>query len=107
MSLAIWQECLAQLKDELSAGDFSTWLRPLQAEYNNNVLSLYSPNKYTSEWVREKYMDIIETKLQTLSHAVDSNLTIQIRLLVGTANANKPSAEKAAPAVNTQSTMGR
>ena len=60
MSLAIWQECLAQLKDELSAGDFSTWLRPLQAEFNNNTLSLYSPNKYTSEWVRDKYMDLIE-----------------------------------------------
>jgi len=100
MSLAIWQECLAQLKDELSAGDFSTWLRPLQAEYNNNVLSLYSPNKYTSEWVREKYMDIIETKLHTLSNAIDSNLTIQIRLLVGTANANKPAAEKTNPATN-------
>jgi chromosomal replication initiator protein len=96
MSLAIWQECLAQLKDELSAGDFSTWLRPLQAEYDNQTLSLYSPNKYTSEWVREKYMDIIETKLQTLAHAVDQNLTIKIRLLVGTANAatNIPSAKK-------------
>lgn len=102
MSLAIWQECLAQLKDELSAGDFSTWLRPLQAEYDNNVLSLYSPNKYTSEWVREKYMDIIETKLQTLIHAVDANQTIKIRLLVGTANAtaNKP-AEKRAPVLET------
>lgn len=103
MSLAIWQECLAQLKDELSAGDFSTWLRPLQAEYDNNILSLYSPNKYTSEWVREKYMDIIETKLQILTHAVDANQTIKIRLLVGTANAtaNKPAATKIAPVLNT------
>jgi len=103
MSLAIWQECLAQLKDELSAGDFSTWLRPLQAEYGNNILSLYSPNKYTSEWVREKYMDIIETKLQTLVHAVDANQTIKIRLLVGTANAatNKPAVTKIAPVLNT------
>ncbi|MEG3756109.1 chromosomal replication initiator protein DnaA [Psychromonas arctica] len=103
MSLAIWQECLAQLKDELSAGDFSTWLRPLQAEYDNNVLSLYSPNKYTSEWVREKYMDIIETKLQTLAHEVDPNLSIKIRLLVGTANAatNNPTVSKAAPVQNT------
>jgi chromosomal replication initiator protein len=101
MSLAIWQECLAQLKDELSAGDFSTWLRPLQAEYNNNILSLYSPNKYTSEWVREKYMDLIETKLQELAQAIDENLTIQIRLLVGTANATDPNAAAQTAAVNT------
>ncbi|AGH79943.1 chromosomal replication initiator protein DnaA [Psychromonas sp. CNPT3] len=85
MSLAIWQECLAQLKDELSTGDFSTWLRPLQAEYNNLILSLYSPNKFTSDWVRNNYMDIIESKIQEISKLQDPNLLIQIRLLVGNA----------------------
>ncbi|WP_094752691.1 chromosomal replication initiator protein DnaA [Psychromonas sp. CD1] len=85
MSLAIWQECLAQLKDELSTGDFSTWLRPLQAEYNNLILSLYSPNKFTSDWVRNNYMDIIEIKIQEICQLQDPNKVIQIRLLVGNA----------------------
>jgi chromosomal replication initiator protein len=90
MSLAIWQECLAQLKDELSTGDFSTWLRPLQAEFSNSTLSLYSPNKYTSEWVRNKYMDTIESKIQQLAHQEDPNLSIKIRLLVGNINSPEP-----------------
>jgi chromosomal replication initiator protein len=83
MSLAIWQECLAQLKDELSKSDFSTWLRPLQAGYNNSILSLYSPNKFTSDWVRNNFMDVIESKIKLLAQIEDPNLTIQIRLLVG------------------------
>jgi len=92
MSLAIWQECLAQLKDELSKSDFSTWLRPLQAGYNNSILSLYSPNKFTSDWVRNNFMDVIEEKIQQLAQVEDPNNSIQIRLLVG-----KPEAASVAP----------
>ncbi|WP_354622899.1 chromosomal replication initiator protein DnaA [Psychromonas sp. MME2] len=98
MSLEIWQECLAQLKDELSMGDFSTWLRPLQANFKDSTLSLYSPNKYTSEWVRNKYMDIIESKVQQLAHQENPKQTIKIRLLVGTANADEP--QKSSAVVN-------
>jgi len=103
MSLAIWQECLAQLKDELSMGDFSTWLRPLQAEYSNSTLSLYSPNKYTSEWVRNKYMDLIESKIQQLIQQENPNLTIKIRLLVGNINSVEPKASPKEVVKNTTS----
>ncbi|PKG40137.1 chromosomal replication initiator protein DnaA [Psychromonas sp. Urea-02u-13] len=104
MSLVIWQECLAQLKDELSKSDFSTWLRPLQAGYNNSILSLYSPNKFTSDWVRNNFMDVIESKIQLLAQIEDPNLTIQIRLLVGrpeTVDVAPRIAPVAAPQVST------
>ncbi|MEI6896377.1 MAG: chromosomal replication initiator protein DnaA [Psychromonas sp.] len=83
MSLAIWQECVAQLKDELSKSDFSTWLRPLQAGYSNSVLTLYSPNKFTSDWVRNNFMELIESKVKELAQRENKNHSIQIRLLVG------------------------
>jgi chromosomal replication initiator protein len=104
MSLVIWQECLAQLKDELSKSDFSTWLRPLQAGYNNSILSLYSPNKFTSDWVRNNFMDVIESKIKLLAQIEDPNLTIQIRLLVGrpeTVDVAPRVAPVAAPQVST------
>jgi chromosomal replication initiator protein len=104
MSLVIWQECLAQLKDELSKSDFSTWLRPLQAGYSNSILSLYSPNKFTSDWVRNNFMEVIESKIKILAQVEDPNLSIQIRLLVGkpeTANVAPRVAPVAAPQVNT------
>ncbi|WP_022939920.1 chromosomal replication initiator protein DnaA [Psychromonas hadalis] len=97
MSLVIWQECLAQLKDELSKSDFSTWLRPLQAGYKNSILSLYSPNKFTSDWVRNNFMDIIEGKVQQLAQLEDPNHSIQIRLLVGRPDADEAPAPSRKP----------
>jgi len=104
MSLAIWQECVAQLKEELSKSDFSTWLRPLQAGYSNSILSLYSPNKFTSDWVRNNFMELIESKVKELAHREDPNMTIQIRLLVGKPESTETiakAAPTAAPQLNT------
>ena len=92
MSLAIWQECLSQLKSELSQSDFSTWIRPLQGDFNNSTLSLYSPNKYICEWVRNKYIETIECKVNQLASEANLPQTIQIRLLVGTANSTETKA---------------
>ncbi|MGL9760157.1 MAG: chromosomal replication initiator protein DnaA [Symbiopectobacterium sp.] len=59
MSLSLWQQCLARLQDELPATEFSMWIRPLQAELNDNTLSLYAPNRFVLDWVRDKYLNNI------------------------------------------------
>ncbi|RWR03362.1 chromosomal replication initiation protein [[Pantoea] beijingensis] len=56
MSLSLWQQCLARLQDELPATEFSMWIRPLQAELNDNTLALYAPNRFVLDWVRDKYL---------------------------------------------------
>ncbi|KAB8312796.1 chromosomal replication initiator protein DnaA [Erwinia endophytica] len=59
MSLTLWQQCLARLQDELPATEFSMWIRPLQAELNDNTLALYAPNRFVLDWVRDKYLNNI------------------------------------------------
>jgi chromosomal replication initiator protein len=59
VSLSLWQQCLAQLQDELPATEFSMWIRPLQAELNGNTLALYAPNRFVLDWVRDKYLNNI------------------------------------------------
>ncbi|MBZ6387816.1 MULTISPECIES: chromosomal replication initiator protein DnaA [Pantoea] len=59
MSLTLWQQCLARLQDELPATEFSMWIRPLQAELNDNTLALYAPNRFVLDWVRDKYINNI------------------------------------------------
>ncbi|MBO1929995.1 hypothetical protein J4731_25035 [Providencia rettgeri] len=51
VSLSLWQQCLARLQDELPATEFSMWIRPLQAELNDNTLALYAPNRFVLDWV--------------------------------------------------------
>ncbi|VFP81753.1 chromosomal replication initiator protein DnaA [Candidatus Erwinia haradaeae] len=63
MSLILWKQCLTCLQDELPATEFSMWIRPLQAELNDNTLALYAPNRFVLDWVRDKYLSNINALL--------------------------------------------
>jgi chromosomal replication initiator protein len=59
MSVALWGQCLTYLEDELSPQQFNTWIRPLQAEFSDNVLRLLSPNRFVQDWVTDRFHDRI------------------------------------------------
>jgi chromosomal replication initiator protein len=40
------------------------WVRPLQAELNDNTLTLFAPNRFVLDWVRDKYLNSINRLLQ-------------------------------------------
>ena len=97
MSLSLWQQCLARLQDELSATEFSMWIRPLQAELSDNTLALYAPNRFVLDWVRDKYLNNINALLNDFCGAnvpllrfeVGSKPVIQ-QHMSGTANVTAP-----------------
>lgn len=53
---SLWQRCLTVLQEELPAQQFSMWIRPLQCVVTDNVLTLYAPNRFVLDWVRDKYV---------------------------------------------------
>ncbi len=55
---------MQQLQEELPATEFSMWVRPLQAEINDNTLTLFAPNRFVLDWVRDKYINSINRLLQ-------------------------------------------
>ncbi len=59
MAVSVWQQCIGRLQDELSAQQFSMWIRPLQAEMDGDTLVLYAPNRFVLDWVRDKYLNTI------------------------------------------------
>jgi len=59
VAVSLWQQCIGRLQDELSAQQFSMWVRPLQAEMDGDTLVLYAPNRFVLDWVRDKYLNII------------------------------------------------
>lgn len=63
MSSSLWLQCLKHLQDDLPATEFSMWVRPLQAELNDQTLTLYAPNRFVLDWVRDKYLDRINQLL--------------------------------------------
>ena len=55
---------MQQLQEELPATEFSMWVRPLQAELNDNTLTLFAPNRFVMDWVRDRYLNSINRLLQ-------------------------------------------
>ncbi|MHB0775000.1 chromosomal replication initiator protein DnaA [Halomonas sp. WWR20] len=80
MSVALWQQCLDYLQDELNSQQFNTWIRPLQAEDGEaNELCLLAPNRFVRDWVSDKYLKRINELLRELA----SGKPPKVRLLVG------------------------
>lgn len=59
MAHSLWQSCLSVLQEELPAQQFSMWIRPLQCVVESNIMTIYAPNRFVLDWVREKYVDRI------------------------------------------------
>ncbi|KJY68632.1 chromosomal replication initiation protein [Vibrio coralliilyticus] len=64
MSSSLWLQCMQQLQEELPATEFSMWVRPLQAELSDNTLTLFAPNRFVMDWVRDRYLNSINRLLQ-------------------------------------------
>jgi len=56
----IWQKCLHSLESELTAQQFNTWIKPLQAELDTKDLRLLAPNKYIRDQVSDMFMGRIQ-----------------------------------------------
>jgi len=53
-------DCLARFSDELSAQQFNTWIKPLRCEDNAGTLTLYAPNQFTLQFVKDRFFGRIE-----------------------------------------------
>jgi len=67
VSQPIWDQCYSQLEQNLSAQQFSTWIRPLQAVFAGNDIKLLAPNQFVKDWVCEHFLTQIQTTLDNLS----------------------------------------
>ncbi|MFP4647771.1 MAG: chromosomal replication initiator protein DnaA [Halorhodospira sp.] len=55
MDDSLWSACLQQLEREIPEQQLNTWIRPLQAEFEGEVLRLYAPNRFVLDWVRDNF----------------------------------------------------
>ncbi len=51
----LWQMCVDQLREELPAQQFNTWIRPLQSNIDASQLTLLAPNRFIRDFVSDKY----------------------------------------------------
>ncbi|WP_034411704.1 DnaA N-terminal domain-containing protein, partial [Candidatus Photodesmus katoptron] len=78
MSSSLWLQCLQHLQEELPITEFSMWVRPLQAELSDNTLTLFAPNRFVLDWVRDKYLNNINNVLKEYCGENIPNLRFEV-----------------------------
>lgn len=98
-----WQNCVDNLKSELSSQQFNTWIRPLQAESTNNLLTLFAPNRFVLDWVKDKFLN----RITELVNDSDNAGKIDVILEIGYRDRDRdPDREKVAQPSNTDKANG-
>jgi chromosomal replication initiator protein len=55
-----WSTCLGRFKQELSAQQFNTWIKPLRCDVIEGGLRLSAPNRFVQQWVKDRFLSKIE-----------------------------------------------
>ena len=58
MEKTVWDQCLNELKTDLSESQFNTWIRPLiySRDEHSDTITLFAPNKFVVDWVEKNYL---------------------------------------------------
>ncbi len=94
MTSPIWNTCIKQLESELSEQLLNTWIRPLQAEQHDHILTLLAPNRFVLDWVNDHYLERIQ---QLVANVGQDSGVHQVQLSVGSRNITAPAPTTLAP----------
>ena len=64
---SLWPSLAAELKKELPAQQFDTWIKPLKAERDGDQLVLLAPNHHVLRWVRSNLLARIESRAERVA----------------------------------------
>ncbi len=96
---AVWPRCLGHLEAELPADELHTWLKPLQAQARADGLTLFAPNAFVVDTVRERYLPRIR---ELLAHYAGAPMPVALEvgaLARPSAAPRVPASAPAGPAV--------
>ncbi len=74
---SLWPSLAAELKKELPAQQYDTWIKPLRAERQGEDLVLLAPNHHVLRWVRSNLLSKIESRVERVA---GSRLTVNLML---------------------------
>ena len=88
-----WEICRRKLQSQLSANEFDSWIKPLQARQFGDRLMLFASNRYMHDEVQHRYLERIE---EALAGGRDGSQPIEaVKVIVGEPFASPPKGPKA------------
>jgi len=74
---SLWPSLAAELRKELPAQQYDTWIKPLRAERQDDQLVLVAPNHHVLKWVRTNLLSKIESRIE---HVAGGRLSVNVVL---------------------------
>lgn len=82
----LWHQCSNHLEEEIPQQQFNTWIRPLQAHEQKDLLLLLAPNRFVVDWITERFLQrIIE-----LARSISQSMSYQVKLEIGSSQKVQP-----------------
>jgi chromosomal replication initiator protein len=97
--MSIWNKCLDRLQQDLPIQQFSMWIRPLQAEHSDAHITLFAPNRFVLDWVRDKYFSHINNLLAEFCGDKAPQLRFEVKIVNVDANKNFASNNHSSPSI--------
>ena len=93
MPEVVWQQCIDRLQNELPSQQFNTWIRPLQASMDGQMLTLLAPNRFIKDFVSDKFAERISELVRELKP--DNIMDVVLEIGAGTAVVPAPASTRA------------
>ena len=72
-----WVACLGRFQEELSAQQFNTWIKPLHYKVGEQSLTLFAPNRFVQQWVKDKFLSrVVDFAKENLSHPISVDVVL-------------------------------
>jgi chromosomal replication initiator protein len=53
---SFWTHCLRHFEKAIPAQQYKTWIQPLEARLDGDIVHISAPNRFVLEWVKDKYL---------------------------------------------------
>ncbi len=73
-----WQHCLNRLSGDIPQQQFNTWIRPLQADWQETGLVLSAPNRFIRDFVVDKYVPMINSYLLDVAAPASAQVSVVV-----------------------------
>ncbi len=80
MTPTLWNRCLSQLENELTEQQLNTYIRPLQAHEESDVLRIMAPNRF----VLSKVLNNFYQRIHEIATSISEHKDLTVDLVIGT-----------------------
>ena len=80
MTPTLWNRCLSQLENELTEQQLNTYIRPLQAHEQGDVLRIMAPNRF----VLTKVLNNFYPRINEIAASISDKENLTVDLVIGT-----------------------